>query len=116
MAEDSGQIREAINETRSEIAETVQALGQKADVKTRVSEVVGEKTAELKSRASALQDQARSALPDSVQPKADAALDSARQAASSVASDPAKKRIAAIGAGALFVLLLIRRRRHKRRS
>lgn len=116
MAEDSGQIREAIEGTRSEIAETVQALGGKADVKGRISETVNEKTAELKTRAAGLQDSARNALPDSAQPKADAALDSARRAANAVTSDPTKKRAVAIAAGAMLILMILRRRRRRHRS
>lgn len=115
MVEDSGQIREAIEETRSDIAETVQALGEKADVKNRISETVNERTAELKARAAALQDSARNALPDSAQPRADAAIDSARRAANTVTSDPTKKRAAAIVAGAVLVLMVVRRRRRRNR-
>lgn len=116
MAEDSSQIREAIIETRSEIAGTMQALGQKADVKGRLGEVVDEKAQELKSRAAALQEQARSKLPESVQPKADAAIESAQRAASTVAEDPAKKRAAAIAAGLVVLSVLIRRRRRRKRG
>ena len=112
MAEDAGQIREAITETRSEIAETMQALGEKADVKARLGEAVNSKTSDLKAKAASLQDQARSALPESAQPKADAAIDSARRAATSVASDPTKKRVAAIAAGVLLFMMILRRR-HK---
>lgn len=114
MAEDSGEIRAAIEETRSELAETVQALGEKADVKGRIGGAVNEKTAELKARAATLQESALDAIPDSARPKADAAVDSARRAANTVASDPTKKRAVAIAAGAvLFIMLLRRRRRHR---
>ncbi len=40
MAEDPGAIREAIATTRAEMAETIEALGRKADVKARVNEKV----------------------------------------------------------------------------
>ena len=42
MAQDASEIREAIEQTRDEIGETVQAIGQKADVKARASEKVAE--------------------------------------------------------------------------
>ena len=114
MAEDSGEIRAAIEETRSELADTVQALGEKADVKARIGAAANEKTAELKARASSLQDSAREAIPDSARPKADAAVDSARRAANSVASDPTKKRAVAIAAGTILLVLMLRRRRRNK--
>ena len=115
MAEDSSQIRAAIEETRSDLAETVQALGEKADVKGRIGEAVNEKTAELKNRAASLQDSAREALPESARPKADAALDTARRAATTISSDPTKKRTAAIAAGLLLFVMILRRRRSRNR-
>ena len=57
MAEDPGQIREAIDETRSEIAGTMQALGAKADVKGRVTEAVNEKAGVVREKASQPQSQ-----------------------------------------------------------
>lgn len=114
MAEDSSQIRASIEETRSELAETVQALGEKADVKGRIGGAVNEKTAELRARAATLQDSALDAIPDSARPKADAAIDSARRAANTVTSDPTKKRGVAIAAGAILLILIVRRRRRHR--
>ena len=125
MAEDTSQIREAIEETRSEIAETMEALGQKADVKSRLSEQVKEKTEELKTTAIAsaeqvkaklesVQDQALAALPESAYPAADTAVSKARAAAASVSGDPSRQRTVAIGAGVLLLLMILRRRRrHK---
>jgi hypothetical protein len=43
MAQDTGQIREAIDETRAEIAETIEALGHKADVKARLNQAAIDK-------------------------------------------------------------------------
>lgn len=122
MAEDPGQIREAIEETRAEIAETMEALGQKADVKGRVTEQVKEKTEELRStaaasaeqvraRLTAVQEQARAALPDSAYPAADAAAAKTREAVASVSSDPSRQKAIAIGVGVFLLWMLIRRRR-----
>lgn len=127
MAEDPGQIREAIEETRIEIAETMAALGQKADVKARINEQVKEKTEELKASAlssaeqvkaklGSAQEQARAALPESAYPAADAAMAKVRETASSVRADPSRQRTAVIGAGVFLVLLLVRRRRRRRRG
>jgi hypothetical protein len=93
VAEDPGQIRQAIDETRAEIAGTVQALGEKADVKGRLDHAVAEKTSELKSRASELQGTVSELLPG---------------------SDPAKKRAAMWVAGTLLILAVIRRRKRRR--
>ena len=127
MAQDPSQIREAIEETRVEIAETIEALGQKADVKGRLTEQVKEKTEELKATAVAsaeqvkaklgsAQEQARAALPDSAYPAADAAVARARETAASVAADPARQRTMAIGAGLLLLALLVRRRRRRKKG
>lgn len=127
MAEDPGQIREAIEETRLEIAETIGALGRKADVKGRLSEQVKEKTEELKTTAVAsaeqlkaklgtAQEQARAALPESAYPVADAAVARAKETASSVAADPSRQKNVAIGAGLFLLVLLLRRRRRRRRG
>ena len=43
MGKDPGQIREEIEETRLEMGETVEAIGYKADVKSRVKESLVEK-------------------------------------------------------------------------
>ena len=125
MAEDPSQIREAIEETRIEIAETMEALGQKADVKGRLSEQVKVKTEDLRATAVAsaeqvkaklgsAQEQARAALPDSAYPAADAAVARAPDTAASVAADPSRQRTAAIGAGLFLLVLLMRRRRRKK--
>jgi phage shock protein A len=111
VAEDPDQIRQAIEETRADIADTVQALVEKADVKERIGHTVTEKTSEMRSRASELQESALGALPPSAQSKAAEAVDSVQRAVGMVASDPAKKRAVMWGAGALTILLLLRRRR-----
>lgn len=52
MAQDPGQIREAIEETRADIARTMEALGQKADVKQRLRQQVRDKGDNLKTQVS----------------------------------------------------------------
>ncbi|HET9076759.1 MAG TPA: DUF3618 domain-containing protein [Acidimicrobiales bacterium] len=125
MAEDASQIRQAIEETRADIAVTMEALGQKADVKERLSEQVKEKTGELKTTAAAsveqvraklgtVQEQALAALPESAQPTADAALAKAREVAGTVAGDPSRQRTVAVAAGFVLLMILVRRRRRRR--
>ena len=50
MGEDPSQIREEIEETRARMGETVDALGHKADVKTRAKESVSGKVDSVKSK------------------------------------------------------------------
>src|SRR3954468_3693495 len=47
MGEDSGQIREEIEETRARMGDTVEAIGYKADVPSRVSDKVGDVRAKI---------------------------------------------------------------------
>jgi hypothetical protein len=64
MAEEPSQIREEIERTRAEMAETVQALGEKADVKARLRQKVQEDGAQLQRRAAELSDLVREVTPD----------------------------------------------------
>ena len=47
MGQDTGQIREEIEETRTRMGDTVEAIGYKADVPGRVSEKVGDVRAKI---------------------------------------------------------------------
>jgi Protein of unknown function (DUF3618) len=55
MAEDLGQIREAIEQTRADIGETVQAIAQKADVKGAIKKAAAGRD-QLKSKSTEGQD------------------------------------------------------------
>ena len=50
MGQDSGQIRQDIEETRGRMGETVEALGYKADVPGRAKEAVSERVESVKSK------------------------------------------------------------------
>ncbi len=52
MAQDPGEIREAIEHTRQEIGETVQAIAEKTDVKARASKKMAESVGNLKASTS----------------------------------------------------------------
>jgi hypothetical protein len=67
VAEDASGVRSAIAHDRAELAETVQALVQKADVKERVRETVAEKTGELQQKAGEVGDRVLHATPDDAQ-------------------------------------------------
>jgi ElaB/YqjD/DUF883 family membrane-anchored ribosome-binding protein len=65
MGKEPGQIREEIEQTRTEMGDTVQALGYKADVKTRAKESVADKRDRMKAKITG-------ATPDSDEVKAGA--------------------------------------------
>ncbi len=67
MAEDASGIRAAIDRDRAELADTVQALVERADVKERVREAVAEKTEVLQQRAGEVGARVRRATPDDAQ-------------------------------------------------
>jgi gas vesicle protein len=50
MGKEPGEIREQIEETRTEMGDTVEALGYKADVKTRAKDNIADKRDRLKER------------------------------------------------------------------
>jgi gas vesicle protein len=52
MGQDTGQIRQDIEETRGRMGETVEALGYKADVPGRAKEAVSERVGSVKSKIS----------------------------------------------------------------
>ena len=63
MAQDAGQVREAIAQDRAEIAETVQALARKADVKARAKDTLSQKAQRAQQQLSGAAGRAREATP-----------------------------------------------------
>jgi Protein of unknown function (DUF3618) len=62
MGQDPDAIRQDIEQTRSEMSETVEAVGYKADVPSRAKEAVGEKVENVKSKMSDTATRAREAV------------------------------------------------------
>ncbi len=73
MGEAPDSIREEIEETRSRMGETVEAIGYKADVKSRVKESVGEKKDAIVGKADSLVSRVGGIVPASEQMKDGAA-------------------------------------------
>ena len=69
MGKDPSEIREEIEQTRGEMGETVDALGYKADVKTRAKENISGKRDRLKERISGAGSQVSDSTPDADQMK-----------------------------------------------
>ncbi len=77
MAQDPGEIREAIEHTRQEIGETVQAIAEKTDVKARASKKMAESvgnlkasTVQAKSKLGEIGQRVEDSLPDATRPVA----------------------------------------------
>jgi hypothetical protein len=103
VAQDPGEIRAAIDQTRQEIGDTIEALGRKADLKGRATD---------KARASlaAARDAASTTIPNAIAPLVDDVSSRARRAARDAQNKP---QVALIAGGLLILLFLFG---HKRRS
>jgi hypothetical protein len=62
MGQDPDAIRQDIEQTRTEMSETVEAVGYKADVPSRAKEAVGDKVENVKSKVSGTATRAREAV------------------------------------------------------
>jgi ElaB/YqjD/DUF883 family membrane-anchored ribosome-binding protein len=79
MAQDPGEVRQAIEEDREALADTVQALVQKADVKQRVRENLSRNADQLQDKAGDAVSRVRDVTPDQVQSGLRTTADSVRQ-------------------------------------
>ena len=101
MGKDPGEIREEIEQTRGEMGETVEALGQKADVKTRAKEKITGKRDELKGRLTRTRSRAGEATPDPEQVR-----EGARQAAGIAQENPLGLALGSVAVGFVAGLLI----------
>jgi gas vesicle protein len=77
MGQDPDAIRQDIEQTRSEMSETVEAVGYKADVPSRAKEAVGEKVDNVKSRVREATRRAKEAVAGRIARAGDAVIDTA---------------------------------------
>lgn len=116
MAKDPSELREAIRETRSNMAETIDALGQKADVKARGTERVNEAKNHAKVKASEISDRVQQALPEQARPGVATVVDRAKSTTSTVGGITRDRPMVVAGA-VLAVLAILRwRSRHRRKE
>jgi ElaB/YqjD/DUF883 family membrane-anchored ribosome-binding protein len=94
VGKDPSEIREEIEQTRGEMGETVEALGYKADVKTRAKDSVAEKRDQVKERITG-------AAPDSGQLK-----HGARRAAGVAQENPIGLALGSVAVGFVAGMLL----------
>jgi len=101
MGEEPGQIREEIEQTRSEMGSTVDALAHKADVKSRVRESISDKTERLRMQMSGASSRIGDATPEAGQVK-----DGAKQAVGVAEENPIGLALGGVAAGFLAGMLL----------
>lgn len=101
MGEEPGQIREEIEQTRSEMGTTVDALAHKADVKSRVKESISDKKERLREQMSGASSRIGDAAPEAGQVK-----DGARHAVGVAEENPIGLALGGVAAGFLAGMLL----------
>lgn len=116
MAEGPSELREAIKETRSNMAETIDALGQKADVKARGAEKLNDAKRQAKAKASEIGDRVQQALPERTRPRAATVVDQAKSTTSTVGGIARDRPMVVAGAIVVVLVILRRRRQHRKRK
>jgi Protein of unknown function (DUF3618) len=101
MGQDPDRIRREIEETRSEMGDTVDALGYKADVKERAKENIAEKRDRLKERITGAAGSVSDATPDAGDVK-----QNARRAAGVAQENPIGLALGAVAFGFVAGMLV----------
>ncbi len=101
MGQDPSEIRQEIEQTRTEMGETVEALGYKADVKTRAKENIADKRDRLKERISGTGSRIGEATPDAQQVK-----QRAQRAAGVAQENPIGLALGSVAVGVLAGMLV----------
>jgi ElaB/YqjD/DUF883 family membrane-anchored ribosome-binding protein len=101
MGEDPNAIRDEITDTRERMGETIDALGHKADVKTRAKDNVSGKVDSVKERLGFTGQKASAATPDAEQVKGQV-----RKAAGIAQENPLGLAVGAAAVGFLAGLLV----------
>ena len=101
MGQDPSQIRDEIDDTRARMGETVEALGDKADVKSRAKESVADKVDSVRSKVTGAGSRVSDAAPDSGQMK-----QGARQAVGVAQENPLGLALGSVAVGFLAGMLV----------
>jgi ElaB/YqjD/DUF883 family membrane-anchored ribosome-binding protein len=101
VGKDPSEIREEIEQTRGEMGETVEALGHKADVKTRAKENITEKRDRVKERLTGASSRVGEATPDAEQVKS-----GAKRAAGVAQENPIGLALGSVAVGFLVGILV----------
>jgi ElaB/YqjD/DUF883 family membrane-anchored ribosome-binding protein len=98
---DPSEIREEIEQTRGEMGDTVEALGHKADVKTRAKENIADKRDRVKERITGASSRVGDATPDAEQVK-----QGAKRAAGIAQENPIGLALGSVAVGFIAGMLL----------
>ena len=101
MGQDPDAIRQQIEETRSEMADTVDALGHKADVRSRAKESVQQKTQRMRDRITGASSRISDATPEGGDVKR-----GARQAVGVAQENPIGLALGAVATGFVAGMLI----------
>ena len=101
MGQDPDAIRQEIEQTRSQMGETVEAIGYKTDVKARTKDSVTEKTDAEKGKVNSVLGRANDATPSTGDVK-----QGAKQAVSTAQSNPLGLAIGAVAVGFVAGMLV----------
>jgi len=101
MGQDASHIREEIEQTRTEMGDTVDALAHKADVKSRVKESFADKKERLRTQMQGTTTRIEDATPDTGQVK-----DGAKQAVGIAEENPIGLALGGVAVGFIVGMLL----------
>jgi ElaB/YqjD/DUF883 family membrane-anchored ribosome-binding protein len=101
VGKDPSEIREEIEQTRGDVGETVEALGHKSDVKTRVKESVADKRDQVKERITGAGSRVGEATPDTAEVK-----QGAKRAVGVAQENPIGLAIGSVAAGFVAGMLV----------
>jgi gas vesicle protein len=101
MGQDPDAIRQDIEQTRDQMGETIDAIGYKADVKSRAKESVTDKTDALKSKVSGVMGKANDATPSTGEVK-----QGAQQAVGVAQENPLGLALGAVAVGFVAGMLI----------
>jgi ElaB/YqjD/DUF883 family membrane-anchored ribosome-binding protein len=101
VGKDPSEIREEIEQTRGEMGETVEALGHKADLKTRAKENIADKRDRVKERITGAGSRVGDATPDAEQVK-----HRAKRAAGVAQENPIGLALGSVAVGFIAGMLL----------
>jgi gas vesicle protein len=101
MGQDPDAIRQEIEQTRSQMGETVEAIGYKTDVKARAKDSVNEKTGAVKDKVNSVMGRASDSTPSGEDVR-----QTAKQAVSTAQSNPLGLALGAVAVGFVAGMLV----------
>ena len=97
MGQDPDAIRQEIEQTRSQMGDTIEAIGYKTDVKARAKDSVSDKTGAVKDKVNSVMGRASDSTPSA---------DDVKQAVSTAQENPLGLAIGAVAVGFIAGMLI----------